>query len=150
MVGVDPEKVDYLRYVSESGLGTLDTSRITVVGNARVDEVGKPFPMAKGLCRILWSRPSKTRYNDFEAPWFTVEEVTLKGTRLEARLGTDPKTTKVDVSMGGRPLLTLNEDFEHIQCALNDASPGDEITFRAYDRFLNCSIETVKCQPPVT
>jgi uncharacterized protein (DUF362 family) len=143
IVGVDPEKVDYLRYVAQAGLGTIDTSQITVVGNARVDEVKKPFPMAKGLARRLWSMPSKTRYDDYEAPGLSVKVVSLQGNTLEAGLEVDPKTTRVEVAVDGRVLLTLKEGFEHFQCALDEVPVGAEITFYAYDRFLNCGIETV-------
>lgn len=146
MVGVDPEKVDYLRYVAEAGLGTMDTSRISVVGNARVDEVKKSFPMAEGLARRLWSMPSKARYSDYDAPQFAVKEVSLHKTRLEASLSVDSKIDKLEVEIDGHTVITARENFERIRCELGDELNPDAVTFKAYDRFFNCRVETMECR----
>jgi uncharacterized protein (DUF362 family) len=146
IVGVDPEKVDYLKYISQEGLGTLNTSKISIVGNARVDEVRKPFPMAKGLVRHLWSMPSKTQYIDFRAPELSIEEVTLKGIVLDARVHIDPNVAKIEVHINGRLVRTFREGLDHIQCSLDEPLEGvQDITFRAYDRLLNCACRTVRC-----
>jgi uncharacterized protein (DUF362 family) len=60
IVGVDPEKVKYLRDLSQDGFGTTDSSRITVVGNARVDEVKKAYPFStKGFLGVMFRTPRR-------------------------------------------------------------------------------------------
>jgi hypothetical protein len=151
IVGVDPEKVDYLRYVAEAGLGTMDTSKITVVGNARVDEVKKLFPMPKGvLLRHLWSMPRKTQYADFTAPKLSIEGFALKERLLDARLRVDPKTVKVEVHINGRLVRAFCEGLDHIQCPLDEhLEDVQDITFYAFDRLLNCGWKSARMSESV-
>jgi hypothetical protein len=144
IMGVDPIQVDYLRFVSEAGLGTLDTARIDVVGNARVDEVRKPFPMAKGLCRLLWGRPAKTRFEDFEGPRLAVESLSIRGTTLKARIAVDPKDTRLVLQMDGLPPLTFHGNLDRIQGTLDREVKGGMVTVEAFDRYFNCSMVSVE------
>ncbi len=141
IVGVDPEKVDYLKDLAKDGFGTVDTSRITVVGNARVDEVKKPFPFPKAVLGALYSEPKKTAYADYSAPSLSVDSVSVENDTLTAQLQTDSKTTKVEMHIDGRLLNTCTERFDRLQHALDgEFSNGDhQVTFYAYDRYLNCS-----------
>lgn len=144
IVGVDPEKVNYLKDLSRDGFGTIDTSRITVVGNTRVDEVKKPFQMAGGIFALLFSGPRKTRYNDYEAPEISIRDITVKDNSLVVKLTTAPKTNKVEMHVDGELVETFLEGFDQLQYPLgDDISQGShEITFYAYDRFLNCGFIT--------
>lgn len=144
IVGVDPEKVNYLKDLSKDGFGTIDTSRITVVGNTRVDEVKKPFPMAGGIIALVFNGPRKTRYNDYEAPEISIRDITVKDNTLVVKLSTAPKTNKVEMQIDGKLVETFLNGFDQLQYPLGDniSQGSHEITFYAYDRFLNCGCIT--------
>jgi len=146
IVGVDPEKVKYLKDLARDGFGAIDSSMITVVGNARVDEVKKQYPFAKGLLRMIYKEPSKTRYTDYEVPAITIEDIAVKDNKLTAKLTTAPKTNKVEMHIDGKLVETFIEDFAQLQYPLgDDISQGShEVTFYAYYRFLNCGYKTTK------
>ena len=59
LVGVDPMKVNYLQYVSESTGGENRLENINVLGNRKVDDVKKTFPMKGGLLRLMYPDPNK-------------------------------------------------------------------------------------------
>ena len=59
VVGVDPMKVNYLQYVAESVGGENIMSNIDVVGNRKVDQVKKSFPMKQGLLRRMYPEANK-------------------------------------------------------------------------------------------
>jgi len=144
IVGVDPEKVNYLKDLSRDGFGTIDTSRITVVGNTRIDEIKKPFPMAGGIIALMFNGPRKTRYNDYKAPEISIRDITTKDSRLIVKLDTSPKTNKVEMHIDGKLIETFLEGFDQLQYPLGDdiSQSSHEITFYAYDRFLNCGYVT--------
>jgi len=147
IVGVDPERVPCLRDLADEGFGTIDTSRITVLGNARVDEVKKPFPLARGLIGRLLSRgPRKAVYGDFSAPELQVEAVSFKDGELSASLKVDPKTTKIELQIDGRLAATVVEGFEDLRYRPPGGIPGGThaVTILAYDRFFNCGHRSVE------
>lgn len=148
IVGVDPEKVDYLKDVSRRGLGNIDTKKITVVGNARVDEVKKPFPFAKGLARAIWGEPSKKVYTDFSAPEFSIKSVSIKENEIFASLEAASEIIKIEMFIDDKLLQTFTEDFNQIHTTLEEPISKDynKISFRAFDRFLNCSIISNQCR----
>ena len=59
VVGVDPMKVNYLQYVAESVGGENKMNNIDVVGNRKVEQVKKTFPMKEGLLRRMYPEPNK-------------------------------------------------------------------------------------------
>ena len=144
IIGVDPEKINYLKDISRDGFGTIDTSKITVVGNARVDEVKKSFPMAKGVFGVMYNGPKKTKYTDFDPPEISVENVTVKDNKLAANLSVDSKTSKVEMHIDGKLVESFKGGFDQLQYPLNGriSKGSHEITFYAYDRFLNCGHKT--------
>jgi uncharacterized protein (DUF362 family) len=145
IVGIDPEKVKYLKDLARDGFGTIDTSEITVVGNARVDEVKKRFPLPGGILgRILSSGPKKTVYEDFEAPEILIENIHIEDNQLTAKLNTDSKTKKVEMHIDGKLVKTFTKGFDRLQFPLNGyiSEGSHELTFYAYDRFLNCGYKT--------
>ena len=75
IIGVDPEKVKHLKDLARDGFGTIDTSKITVVGNARVDEVKKPFLLAKGILGKIFKESSRAQYKDFKGPSLSVDKI---------------------------------------------------------------------------
>jgi hypothetical protein len=145
IIGVDPEKVKHLKDLAKDGFGTIDTSHITVVGNARVDEVKKRFALPDGMLgHILSSGSKKAVYEDFEAPEISIKEVTINKKTLIATLKTNPKTAKVEIHIDGQLVETVRGGFDLVQLTLEKTlSKGShEVTFYAYDRFLNCGHTT--------
>ena len=144
IIGVDPEKVNYLKDLARDGVGTIDTSKITVVGQTRVDEVKKLFPFAQGLARIAYKEPPKTQYADYNAPEITIGKIDIKNNRLEAKLSTSPKTNKVEMFIDGKLVETYREGLDLLRYPLdkNISQGSHEIVFYAYDRFLNCGHTT--------
>jgi uncharacterized protein (DUF362 family) len=141
IIGVDPEKVKHLKDLARDGFGTIDTSKITVVGNARVDEVKKRFALPDGMLgHILSSGSKKAVYEDFDAPDISIKEVTVNKRTLTATLKTAPKTTKVEIHIDGELVEIVREGFDRVEHTLEKKllKGSHEITFYAYDRFLNC------------
>jgi hypothetical protein len=136
--------VKYLEDLSRDGFGTVDTSKIDVVGNARVDEVKKPYPFGGGMLGSIYKEPPKTRYTDFEAPEVSIQEATLAGETLSVKLKVDPKTTKVDVLVDGTLAGRSNGALGRIECHLEPqlAEGAVDVAVHAYDRFLNCGLQT--------
>ncbi len=151
-VGVDAEKVPYLTSLSKDGLGVVDTSRITVVGNARVDEVKKAYPFAKGILGTIYKEPAKTRYDDFDGPSVSIDTAELIDRELSVTLSTDAKTAKVELYVGEQMVGSFADNFGQLVCPLSHEIAGNasEITVYAYDRYLNCGHQTAALKVPVT
>ena len=144
IIGVDPEKVKHLKDLARDGFGEIDTSKITVVCNTRVDEVKKPFSFAGGILGKIYKETPKARYTDFEAPSLSIDDVTIENKTLTAKLSTAPKTTKVEMHIDGKLVDTFTHGFNQIQYHLNGESRKEphEIAFYAYDKYLNCGYNT--------
>jgi hypothetical protein len=109
-----------------------------------VDEVKKPYPFGGGMLGSIYKEPPKTRYTDFEAPDISIEEATLAGETLSVKLRVDSKTTKVDVYVAGTLARRSNGALDQVECRLEPqiADTAREVTVHAYDRFLNCRLQT--------
>ncbi len=145
IVGVDPQKVPYLQDVARDCDYTADTSRITVVGNARVDEVKKPFPRPKGLLGKIYSKPSEALYSDYEPPIFEVAEIKVDDDSLTVKVKVDPTITKIEMFTDGRLVESFTGDLETLTHPLDGpVSKGShELALYAYDKVLNCSYKTI-------
>jgi uncharacterized protein (DUF362 family) len=143
IVGVDPEKVNYLKDLAKDGFGTIDTSKIAVVGNARVDEVKKRFPLPDGMVGFTLCRGSKkTVYDDFDAPKMAIGNLSVNGNQLTAKMKIDKKVNKVEMYVDEILVHTFREGFNELKYSLNGANGkgAHKVTFHAYDRLLNCSV----------
>ena len=148
IIGVDPAKVDYLTYVQKDCGGVMDTSRITVVGNARVDEVKKRFPFPKGLFGFVYKEPPKKRYTDYDAPELSIDNISVIENQLLVKLRTDSKTNKIEMHIDGKRVKTFTHGFDQLQFSLNGnmLESVNDITFYAYDKFLNCGFKKVTAE----
>jgi hypothetical protein len=144
IVGTDPEKVDYLWELAAGGSGTIHSKYITVKGNRRVDEVKKDFKLNRILGAVYVGRRSK--YNDFEAPEFELINATVNNNNLSIDTKTSAKTIKIEMFIDGRLSGTFLDGFDHIEVTLNNSllEGTHEVTFYAYDRYLNCAFKTVQ------
>jgi uncharacterized protein (DUF362 family) len=137
MICQDPTLVNHLVYLHNSKLGTLDPSRIRVVGK-QVDAVRKVFSH--------WSATTlSTMFTDMIPPEFAVNSFSNSGGDLSFNLSAGSDVVKVEIAVKGQILdqvvlsgfgdITLDLDTIHVD---NE----NEVVFCAYDRFLNCSKKT--------
>lgn len=140
VVGVDPEKVPYLRDLAQEGFGTMDPAKITVAGNARVDEVKKAFPFAGGLIGAVAGHGArKALYDDFTPPRISIRELTIRDNRLIARAEAEPKAVKVEMHIDGRLVKSFDRDFHDMACGIGDLPDGAHTAaFYCFDRLYNC------------
>lgn len=141
IVGVDPEKVDHIRYVADEELGIMDISRVNVLGNARVSDVKgrKPFLFPEPPFS-QHTAPAGTVYDDYEAPALEVANVNIAGGVLTADITTSRDTVKVEMYINGNLVKVFNGNFDAIEYEPAGNEEGT-LEFRAYDRFLNASVQ---------
>ena len=144
IVGTDAEKVDHLRELAAGGAGVIDSRRIVVKGNRRVDEVKKDFKLNR-IFGMLY-RGRKSKYTDFEAPEFDLINTTVNNNTLAVDTRTAAKTTKIEVFIDGELSAVFLDGFDHIEVLLDGSlmEGAREATFYAYDKYLNCAYQTVQ------
>lgn len=134
----DPDSVTYLKYLSDSGAGVMDVSKIRVAGNS-VDEVRKDF----GTLKIppSGSRKIATKI----APKFKVESFEINNKELKVKIAAQGNVKKVEY------YIDDNICSEDLTCrntkgssSMNKLSAGQHILkIRIYDEFLNHSEQTI-------
>jgi hypothetical protein len=97
------------------------------------------------LGRILSSGPRKTTYEDFEAPKLPITEWSVEGNSITGKISADPKTTKIEMHIDGKLVKTFTEGFDQLKYTVNGGGlrGSHEITFYAFDRFLNCGSKAI-------
>lgn len=149
IVGMDPEKVNYIKDLADDGFGVIDTKQIDIVGNVRVDEVKKRFPLPSGLSGgvlTLATRDIKSKcYEDYAGPECSVIHLSVVDTVITAELEVEQKATKVELVLGDKLIGTFTDQLEKIHCSLEDETAKGEhtITILVYDRLLNCTPKKV-------
>ncbi len=140
-VGIDPQRVDYLTLLANDKVGIIDPAKINVVGNARVDEVKKPFGLPGAPYSIFYPGPKKKKYKDFEAPEVNVQNAKLNNNTLTADLTSNEPVIKLDMYIDGKFAKTVSKSGTSIKLNFSDnhLSADSKIEVLAYDRFLNCS-----------
>lgn len=150
IVGVDPEKVEYINDLAKDGFGVADTKQIDVVGNVRVDQVKKRFPLPSGISGGVLSlavKDIKARwYDDYSGPKCTEIDVQLDGDSINVNLKLEEKATKIEVLLDGKKIKVFAGDLSFLQCPLPARFGAGEhtLTLLIYDRYLNCSRRTKK------
>lgn len=131
VMGWDPESITYLKYLSDSGMGKLDTAGISVVGNM-VDEVRKDF-------KIRFSNLGGVRVQDREPPEATLINQQVIGSELKLGLKVGEDTVKVEVLIDGKlRSITQKPDCSSISLDISGYSTEEhQLEIIAYDRFLN-------------
>ncbi len=130
IIGVDPEQVDYLKYLAEDHMGIMDPARINVLGNVRVSDIKKPFGSQAEAIR---------KYTDYENPEISLTASVLEGDSLTGSLTSNEDLIKVAVYIDGRlagsqPVTGKAADFSFGNLEYNDDST---IAVYGFDRFLN-------------
>lgn len=133
IMGWDPQSIAYLKYLSDSGMGSMDTSKITVAGKF-ADEVRKAF-------KIRFSKLGGAPIADKTPPALAIKNLEAAGDKLDIELDTAPETVKVEVYVDGKlQLIGRPPECKEITMDVSGLSKGEhEIKIVAYDRFLNRS-----------
>lgn len=141
IIGVDPEEVGHLKSLSKDGFGTMDTSKIEVVGNTSVDKVKKKFPFPTGFTGGILSLGTKDIKKklpgDFTAPRFSIEKTSQEKNNLKVNIKSAEELSKVEIRVDGKTEKIVTDNFKQIELKIPE---GDhELVFLGYDRLLNCN-----------
>lgn len=133
VLGWDPESITYLKYLSDSGIGIRDTSKITVVGKL-VEEVRKPF-------KIRYTKLGGVQIKDKTPPKLSLNKDESSNDKLNLNLNIGDDAVKVEVFLDGKLFTTVSSsDLENISIDISGIPDGDHtVKLLAYDRFLNHS-----------
>jgi len=140
IIGIDPQKVDHISFLANDNVGIIDTSRIHVEGNAKVDEVRKPFKYPGFPSSFLNPDSNNCKYKDFNNPIVTVDDFELIDNKITAQLNSNENLIKLELYIDGIYVDTLLEQGETITIEYENEviDPDSNIDIYAYDRFLNC------------
>jgi uncharacterized protein (DUF362 family) len=134
----DPSSISYLKYLSDSGIGITDVAKIRVSGNT-VDEVRKDF----GTLKIppSGSRKISTKI----APRFRIISFAASSKELDVKIAVDGDAAKVEYYIDN---YICSEDLYGSNTKggsrVKNLSNGEHtMKIRVYDRFLNCSEQTI-------
>lgn len=133
ITGWDPESITYLKYLSDSQMGTRDTSKISVVGNFLAD-VRRDF-------KIRFTNLGGVQVKDKTPPKFSlIKKENANGT-INLELDVSEDTVKVEILVDGILYDTVHSpDYKSISIDTSKFSNGNHaIKLYAYDRFLNHS-----------
>jgi hypothetical protein len=140
IIGIDPQKVDHLTFLADDNVGIMDTSRIHVEGNIKVDEVRKTFKFPGFPYSWLNPEARSCRYSDYEDPVITVDYFELMDDRITTQLYSNEILVKLELYIDEIYVDTLIEQGETISIDYEnkEIDPDSNIELYAFDRFLNC------------
>lgn len=132
IIGVDPEQVDYLKYLAADNMGIMDPARINVLGNVRVSDVKKPFASQADDIR---------KYDDFENPELNLSDAILKDNILEGTLISNKDLIKVAVYIDGKLADSIVANEKEIKFSFEEIeySADSSVEVYGFDKFLNSS-----------
>lgn len=133
VMGWDPESITYLKYLSDSGMGKLDTAGISVLGNM-VDEVRRDF-------KIRFSNLGGIRVQDRKPPELALAGRRVADNKLKLDLSVGDDTAKVEVFIDNElELIAQKPDYSSIELDISGYSEEEHrIKILSYDRFMNHS-----------
>jgi len=133
LAGHDPELIPHLVTLHNDSMGCCD-ARLIRVNGIKVGDEKKDFEITNtGLL---------SKYDDFDAPEFLVDECHIADTMLHFLLTVDEEVTKVEVTVNGIYLNQIVVDgFEDFYIDLDtlEITPASEVLVYAYDQYLNYS-----------
>ena len=132
-IGWDPESITYLKYLSKSSMGIMDTSKITIAGKS-VDEVRKDFS-------IRFTNLGGVRIQDKKPPEIKILNQSKFESKLHISLNIDENVTKVEVFVDDElQSVAFSPGCNNIEVDLSNLSRKEhKIRLLSYDRFLNHS-----------
>lgn len=136
IMGWDPQSVQHLVYLSRSGCGIMDPSKIDVLGS-RVDQVRKFFVGGgtKTGGRVIPDKGTQS---------FSIVKSEVSDGTLDLSLDTSSGIVKVEVLVDGKLLASARSDFSSIPVDLSGLGPDEhDVTVRAYDRYLYSTEQSI-------
>jgi uncharacterized protein (DUF362 family) len=133
IAGWDPESITYLKYLSDSGMGIRDTSRITVVGKL-VEDVRKTF-------KIRYANLGGVQVKDKTPPELSLVKEEISDGKLHINLNTSDDAVKDEVLVDDKLYSSIpSSDFKTVSIDISKFSEGNHtVKFFAYDKYLNHS-----------
>ena len=146
LVGVDPQKVDYVNYLSKEGIGITDPAKINVLGNATVGDSKKKFKLAGFPLSLMSPEPARVQYSDFTVPQVSAENGQIVDNTLTLTLKSDKDLIKLDVYLDGKFAGSVEKSGRSIDVSYSDDGMGtaSQIFVRVYDQYLNSADITIK------
>lgn len=143
MMNLDPESVQYLKYISDSGYGIMDVSKIRVCGK-QVDDVRKDFGLVK--MPVTGARKISTKI----APRFTIKDMKINDNGLDIDLKVNGDAVKVEFYIDD---VICSEDLSKNNkkgsSLFKGLSSGEhKLRVCVYDKYLNHSEETIPFSIP--
>jgi uncharacterized protein (DUF362 family) len=140
IIGIDPQKVDHLTFLANDNVGIMDTARIHVEGNVKVDEVRKTFRFPGFPYSWLNPDAKNCQYSDFRDPIVSIDDVELIDNKITGQLNSNEALVKLELYIDGIYVDTLLKQGETITIEYENEviNPDSNIDLYAYDRFLNC------------
>jgi len=129
----DPELTPHLVTLHNDSYGCCDARLIRVNGN-KVGDEKKDF--------VIDDTGLLSKYFDFEAPTFTVNECYVVGNQLYFSLTVDDDVTKVEVSVDSiylKQIVIGGFDSFSLDLDSLEINSGSQVTVYAYDQYLNYS-----------
>jgi uncharacterized protein (DUF362 family) len=140
IIGIDPQKVDHITFLANDNVGIMDTARIHIEGNVKVDDVRKTFRFPGFPYSWLNPDAKNCQYTDFRDPIVTIDDVEIINNKITAHLDSNEALVKLELYIDEIYVDTLLEQGETITIDYENEviNPDSNIAIYAYDRFLNC------------
>jgi uncharacterized protein (DUF362 family) len=115
IIGVDPNRVDHIRFAAERGFGTTDLSKIAISGDVTLEQ-------------------AKERARGFQVGLVRVEKY-FEGTHITAYAGPPPEVEHTDYCWGGCPgaIEEAVEILRQVDREFDAKSPRIHVVFGAYE-----------------
>ena len=132
----DPARIAHLVELHNDGFGCADSDRIRIEG-IEPSSVRARFGNRHGGTAF---------YDDVVAPEVSIDACAIEGDVLLLSLGVDEDAAKVEVLVDGKRLDGIVVDgFDHLRLPLPNVTSGlRTVTVRAYDRYLNLSVQEIE------
>ncbi len=132
IIGVDPQQVDYIKYLAEDGMGIMDPARINVLGNVRVSEIKRPFGSLAEAIR---------KYDDYENPAISLKNIVLESGTLKGTMISNEDLVKAAVYIDGVFEGSAAASGKELDFTFEGLNYDEKSTIEVYgfDRFLNSS-----------
>jgi hypothetical protein len=136
LIGLDPNKINYLTYLHNDHAGCADHRLIRVNGNVRVSDVKKKFDHSD-------PRTIAAMVSDFMPPKVEIAEMDVQGEQLFLSLNVSGDTEMLEIFIDGQRLdHVVISDFDNIRLPYADAAQDHDVEIIAYDTYRNATSMT--------
>ncbi|MCX7921737.1 MAG: DUF362 domain-containing protein [Clostridia bacterium] len=137
ITGWDPLSAAHLRYLNKSGVGNIDTAKITVLGNT-------VFSVRKDFATKI-SNPAWAKVNYKLLPTFSSKNYAVRNNRLNLSLLVSGGANKVEVYINDSVLpYTFTSGYSDISINIDHFTKGVyKVKICVYDRYLYYTEQTI-------